>query len=79
MLSDFVLVAEIGAIGLAVAAVAFVTTLSLRALRRGAELEAEVKAPSFAFRLHLHPRRRPGDTLARGQRAAPPPPTGLRT
>lgn len=55
-MSSFVPIALIGAIALAVTTVAFVALLSLRALRRGAELEAEMKAPSFAFRLHLQPR-----------------------
>jgi len=54
--SSFVPIALIGAIALAVATVALVALLSLRALRHRAELEAEMKAPSFAFRLHLQPR-----------------------
>jgi hypothetical protein len=33
----------------------FVAILSLRALRRGAGLEAEMKAPAVAFRFHLQP------------------------
>ena len=55
-MSSFVPIAVIGAIALAVATVALIALLSLRALRHRAELEAEMKALSFTFRLHLQPR-----------------------
>jgi hypothetical protein len=54
-LTELLLVAAIGAGALTAVSIALVAVLSLRALRRGVELEAEMKALSFGFRLHLQP------------------------
>jgi hypothetical protein len=55
-MSAFLLIGTIGAVVLAVVSIGLVAVVSLRALRRGAGLEAEMKAAAFAFRLHLEPR-----------------------
>ena len=55
-MSEVVLVASIGTGALWAISVLLVAILSLRALRHGAELEAEMTARWFAFRFHLHPR-----------------------
>ena len=56
-MSVLLLAAMIGAAALGVASIALLAALSLRALLHDAELEAEMKAAAFAFRLHLQPRR----------------------
>lgn len=66
-MSQLLLVAAIGAGALSVISMLLVAALSLRALRRGAALDAEMKAPSFAFRIHL----RPGDQTSPPPAAAP--------
>ena len=60
-MTDMLSLAIAGGAALAVATLALVALLSLRALRRGAALEAEMKGPSFAFRLRLLPSARHND------------------
>ncbi|HET6448540.1 MAG TPA: hypothetical protein VFG31_05460 [Conexibacter sp.] len=43
--------------GLAVASVCWLIALSMRALRRGADFQAEMRAPSFAFKVRVRPPR----------------------
>jgi hypothetical protein len=69
--SVLLLTAAIAATALGVSSIALVAVLSLRALRRDAEIEAEMRAAAFAFRLHLQPQRtRVTDTS--DERADPP-------
>jgi hypothetical protein len=54
----------VGGAALAAGTLTLVGVLSLRALRRGIGLEAELKASSFAFKLRLLPTARPDDRAA---------------
>jgi hypothetical protein len=59
--TGIVMALGVGAMTLCVVGFAVVAVLSARALRRGADFDAELRAASFAFRVSMRPQRPRGD------------------